>query len=352
MPHELKEDPALLSHLLDDYEVAQPPWRITSYWRPYHARILRVLEEDGIDNLLSNARLLKGFAVGGTPRLTEPANPLKKRIRALTLKLPIVAGAVAEYEKLLEVSTRREARLRAKLARIALDRISRDFPNMTLDADLTQAGAADLFEWNGTQISAAFAPYLARAADFYRSLDSADFDAFLEIGPGIGWSSLAHAALNPNIRTIVNIDIPSTIYLSTQFLKSTGLFDVVDYKDFKTTKVVEPGAPGRIKLYQLPPWSIEHLTLPNACVHNAASFQEMSPDVVRAYADVIHRLDPKCVWLICNEMAVRDGNRDHQSVSMPFLEDLFAAMERLPPDLKHTLDYGESLDTQRIFVSR
>ncbi|MEJ2435091.1 MAG: hypothetical protein P8Y53_18765, partial [Pseudolabrys sp.] len=72
----------------------------------------------------------------------------------------------------------------------------------------------------------AFAMYLSCVADFYTYAPAREMTAIIEIGPGLGLSSLAHMAINRALRVIVNIDIMPVRYLSTQFLKSIDGIDV------------------------------------------------------------------------------------------------------------------------------
>ncbi|MEJ2374329.1 MAG: hypothetical protein P8Y71_02575 [Pseudolabrys sp.] len=72
--------------------------------------------------------------------------------------------------------------------------------------------------------------YLSCVADFYTYAPAREMTAIIEIGPGLGLSSLAHMAINRALRVIVNIDIMPVRYLSTQFLKSIDGIDVSDYR--------------------------------------------------------------------------------------------------------------------------
>jgi hypothetical protein len=154
--------------------------------------------------------------------------------------------------------------------------------------------------------------------------------AIIEIGPGLGLSSLAHMAINPALRVIVNVDIVPVLYLSTQFFKSVEGVDVVDYRMLRgRERIAAQPAPAGVCIYQLAPWLLPRVEGEFDFFFNAFSFQEMEPEVCRNYATELLRLVQRGVLL--HEMPPghkRGAGGQQNPVTLDFLESLFS--QRFP----------------------
>lgn len=355
MPPRLVEaDPALLDKLLLDLGRAPEPWRVTPYWSNYHDRLVRTIRRDGVKSLQSNYSLLKGFATGGVPQPIPPAHPLKRAVFTALPRVPVVSKVFGSYEKIIKALHRQNIDLRRQVCRDTLDLIAEHFPEIQPPGDVAAGDAEDAFEWRGKQFTTAFIPYLARAADFYRAIAPRTVRSLLEIGPGLGWSTLAHKTLNPELRLVVNIDIPATLYISTQFLKAVGAFDVVDYNRFLQTGgtlVSQPGEPP--VCFQLPPWALASVDVPFDFAHNAFSFQEMEPRVVQAYAENMIRLVRQGIWLMSTVEGHKPGaGGQKETVNFGVIETSFgSAFERAPAELTaFCRRFGIHPDMSRLYL--
>lgn len=302
-----------------------PLWTPTAYWRTYCARILRELQRDGLTALRTNQRLLKGFALGGVPQPELPAISWKRAAWTTIENLPGVRQIIGEYRRVLGAEYRRRRDVSRQHARLAMDEIARAFPDVRPPPGLANGGADDAFIWRGHTIVPAFVMYLSRAADFYSRVSPQKVTSILEIGPGLGLSSLAHIALNPNIRFIANVDIPPILYLSTQFLKSIDGIAVEDARTVENAGPIIPqGVEGRVRVYQLAPWQLPRLEGPIDFFFNAFSFQEMERDVCRNYAAHVLRLVQGGVFLHSMTTGHKPGaGGQNVPVTLDFLESLF-----------------------------
>lgn len=304
----VEDHPDLFEALVGDEGDAPVHFRPTAYWQPYRDRVARAIRDTGLAEVQRNQVILKGYAAGGVPRPTLPSNRVRRAVFTLLERTPPITRLVAEYQRLVQAQYREAVKLRVMLARSVLDRIAAGFPHLRIPENLDAGGAEDLFEWNNMPVSAAFVPYLARAADFYRVTDAAEVTSLLEIGPGLGLSTLAHHALNPNCRTFVNVDISTTAYVATQFLRAVDAFEVVDYlavRDRPDIPVHESGTGPHCLM--VPPWMLPRLSGGIDWFHNAFSFQEMERDVVDLYAAQVKRLVKNGAWLISSVDGHRQG---------------------------------------------
>ena len=324
------EDPSLLALMVEDAEQGGPLWTVTAYWRNYASRIMRELKRTGLSDLRTNQRLLKGFAIGGVPQPELPAAAWKRKAWYALQAFPGVRQMAAEYQRMLAAEYARHRDTRRQHARMVMDEIARAFPHILPPKGLANGGADDAFTWRGHTIVPAFALYLSRAADFYARVPARDISAIVEIGPGLGLNSLAHMAINPALRIIVNVDIIPVLYLSTQFLKSIGGVDVIDYRMLREReRIIAEPAPTGVRIYQLAPWLLPRVEGDFDFFFNAFSFQEMEPEVCRNYVTELLRLVKRGVLL--HEMAAghkRGAGGQKAPVTLNFLESLFS--EKFP----------------------
>jgi putative sugar O-methyltransferase len=315
----------LLKTLIQDAKEAKSPWTITPYWSTYHNRLLQTLSRDGVGTLQNNYHLLKGFALGGTPSPIPPAGKIKGKIFNVIPKLPIISKVFNEYNRIINALHISNIKEKIKLGELMLDSIAECYPKITIPGEIHVGDARDAFEWRGQTFTTSFIPHLARVADFYQVVDPQQVTSLLEVGPGLGLSTLAHLTLNPHLCTVINVDIPSTLYISTQFLRAVNACDIVDYCLFKENGFqFNHSSKKRPLCYQIPPWCMERIDIPIDWFHNAFSFQEMEPHVVKAYAQQVSMVVKKGAWLMSNpDGHVADAGGQKERVTFEIIEDAF-----------------------------
>ncbi|MFN3348155.1 putative sugar O-methyltransferase [Pseudorhodoplanes sp.] len=322
----IADDPALLSMMIQGAEQSGPLWTATPYWQGYRDRILRELHRVGLRGMRNNQVLLKGFAFGGLPRPELPASPVKRAIWHALTAIPGVNRILAEHDRVLAAEYERHKSTRRNLARVALDEVAKSFPDLQPPAGIANDDADDAFTWRGHVVVPAFAIYLTRIADFYTRIQPKDVTSILEIGPGLGLSTLAHMTINPHLRVIANVDIVPVLYLSTQFLRTIEAIDLVDYRQMRehVTIAAEPAANG-VRLYQMAPWQLPKLEGQIDYFFNSFSFQEMEKEVIRNYAAEIFRLVDKGALIHSMAAGHRPGaGGQREPVTLEFLEQVFS----------------------------
>lgn len=320
----VKDNPLLLKTLLEDSTQETSLWRPASYWYPYSQRIHNELNKVGLENFRTNQRILKGFGHGGIMQPAKPRATWKRFIWDTVENLPLVKLIVDKYKHINRVYHRRVIQQDKKIASLALDEIAQRFPDIKIPAGTCNGGGEDGFEWRGHMVSADWVKYLSRVADFYTAVPSQNVKAIVEIGPGIGLTSLAHIALNPHLKTIVNIDIVPIIYISGQFLDSDENIKVVNYLDTKDLKEIRFDNDEKLTIYALPPWELHKITSEVDYFFNAYSFMEMEQDICQNYADIIEKITRQGI-LIHSILPghAPDAGGQKAPVTMDFLVDLF-----------------------------
>lgn len=322
----ITDDPALLSMMIQGAQQSGPLWIATPYWQGYRDRILRELDRTGLKGMRNNQTLLKGFAFGGMPRAELPSTPWKRTIWETLSALPAIRRILTEHHRVFAAEYERHKATRRNLARVAIEEVAKVFPDLSPPAGIANEGADDAFTWRGHVLVPAYVMYLTRIADFYTRIPPGDVTSILEIGPGLGLSTLAHMTLNPHLRIVANVDIVPVLYLSTQFLRSIAAIDMVDYRQMRerVTISIEP-AERKVRLYQMAPWQLPKLEGQIDYFFNAFSFQEMEEEVVRNYAQEIFRLVDK--GALIHSMAQghkRGAGGQRAPVTLEFLTELFS----------------------------
>jgi len=319
------DDPDLLKLMIDDAEQSSALWRPTPYWQGYSERIRRELARSGLANFRANQRLLKGFGLGGLPEPELPPSGWKRFIWHAFEQLPGVRQILAEHRRILKAEYEHHKEIRRLHGQLAMDEIARAFPYVDPPPGLANGGADDAFLWRNRLLVPSFVMYLSRTADFYAHMPPAEVNCLIEVGPGLGLSSLAHMALNPGLRLIVNVDIVPVLYVSTQFLRSIPGVRVVDYRATRDKDIIRAElAAGQVTIYQLAPWQLPRLQGTFDFFFNAFSFQEMEREVCASYAEQVKRLVRKGVMLHSKVAGHQPGAGGQLSpVTFDFLQSLF-----------------------------
>lgn len=351
---ELQDDRSLLETMMRGSERSDPIWQPSAYWRGYCARILRALDATGLANVRTNQAILKGFAAGGALQPFEPQDKWKRTAWRTLMRVPGVRKVVAEYERAIAAEHRHHVATRVRLARLLIERVSEDFPDLAPPAGLANGGAEDTFKWRGHTITADWLLFLVRAAGFYRTVPASTVGSLLEVGPGLGLSTLAHIALNPALKIVVNVDIPPVLYVSTQYLRSIDGVAVVDARDLadaETFKATPIGA--GVTVYQIAPWQLSSLRGSLDVFHNAHSFQEMECEICHNYANAIGGLVRGHVWLLSRLGGHRPGaGGQREPVSLDFLTELFRGKFPVERRVDNTLLELFSDRREQVLLSR
>ena len=154
--------------------------------------------------------------------------------------------------------------------------------------------------WSWIQLNCA-----ALLGDALSQIDLAAVNTVVELGGGLGRNIMMLAKLRPTA-TILAFDIMPQVYVANQYLKTAMPERVVPIE-----KAIELNfSDGDIssikgKIVVLPAWKMpEYQNVGIDLFWNAASFQEMEPDVVRNYLTLVKRMKPRWISI----MAMPGGN--------------------------------------------
>jgi len=166
----------------------------------------------------------------------------------------------------------------------------------------TAGNPGDLFRVRGRFYTTNVLNFYMRYAYLCQFIDFNSISVIAEIGPGSGLQTEILHKLHPQLASYL-FDIPPQSYITNQYLKHVFPGKVVGINETKDLKAVPPKEPGRIYIFNS--WQAPLVRRLNIDLFwNAASFNEMEPDLVANY---LHYFAPqsKRIYL----MSIMEGSR-------------------------------------------
>jgi putative sugar O-methyltransferase len=295
------DSPKLLDLMLADLAKAPPVFQPTNYWRRYCQQIVKELRKDGLHDFRRRRGTYMASMGATDPGPTHRVlldnrrfnNMRTQRIpgalrilKTLDSLLTDVLGDRVLHATMLYGMTARDVERRAIEKADACARRGKARPLAAFEASLV--GSPEyVFSVEGKPITMTLIDYYLRYAYCSRFIDFEDLRVFVELGSGSGRQAEIIAKLHPRIAYFC-FDLPPQLYVAEQYLKAVFGRRVVSYEDCRNMSVAPDPEPG--KIYMLGNWQfpiIERLKLD--LFWNAASFQEMEPDVVQNYLKTVDR---------------------------------------------------------------
>ena len=138
---------------------------------------------------------------------------------------------------------------------------------------------------DGKNYTTAVMYYYLRYAYNCRYFDFDGGKTIVELGGGSGKQAEVVKKLHPTV-TYLLMDIPPQLYVCEQYLKTAFPDGVVSYRETRQWTNLNELRPGYVHI--LPNWKLPLISSSNIDLFwNAASFQEMEPEVVENYLKLV-----------------------------------------------------------------
>lgn len=282
----------LLKIMIEDQSFQDNLYRPGPYWQPYQDRIVQAIFDDGLNNFRSNVKIMKGF---GAVYSTDPENywipnRIQTKIKKFLMKVPPFNKVFHEYKTALASSVNRGRQL--DIACYGLEygawlrkvRSQYDFPVTT------NGGCVDVLNLDGWEISIGYANQFMRIFNCEKEADFKKISSMFEIGGGFGAHAHMMVHMNPNIRKYLYVDIPPMLYVATQYLKNFFGDNVIDYNRTRLLEEIKFNDNDELEIVCIPPWQLKNFRGSIDSFWNAASFSEMSSEIVENYGNLMSRL--------------------------------------------------------------
>jgi putative sugar O-methyltransferase len=304
------DKPELLDLMLQDLRRAPEEYRPTNFWEVHARNFLPELTRLGLRDFRRRKNSVLGsfgatdpeplqidfrHSVAVSNRLTRQLPFHDRMLRALNSlahRRPVSDAGLKRLQRVLPVRTSVYYEITPDdLRQMAYDyvraRAEKAGARPIHELEVSLAGnPEDVFEIEGrTYTMATFFYYL----HYVYARQFIDFDGvkvFVELGSGMGKQVEVIRKLHPNVCFLL-FDIPPQLYVGERYLDTVFPGDVVSYattRDLSVPPAIEPGKIFMFGAWQFPLLERQRIDL----FWNAASFQEMEPNVVANYLRTVN----------------------------------------------------------------
>jgi putative sugar O-methyltransferase len=301
----VKDDAQLLELMLVDQQRAAPIFQPTNYWKNYVDVVLSELRRDGLRGfraregsymasfgatdagvhwrvLLDNRRLnnlrmrrLPGFV---------PLVTWLDRVVTETIGQRLLHGAMVYGLSATQVERELEQRAAERAAALGREAGARPLAQLSISLE---GEPKHVFHLDGKPMTMSLLNYYIRYAYVHRFFDFANASLVVELGSGSGKQVEVVSKLHPNICYFL-FDIPPQLYVCEQFLKAVLGERVVSYGECRSMSDLPSPVAGKVFLFGN--WQFPKLEKARVDLFwNAASLQEMEPDVVEMYLTTVDK---------------------------------------------------------------
>ena len=273
----------LLELMLADLEGAPELYRPTNFWQTGLEKVVADLRERGFAEFRRHPSATFFYA----PRYAPVSRPAAALSRAF--------GMAGTPGKLISERIDQVPVARAHHATVrALDPADRA-PYLDGFSESTVGAPTEQLVFDGRRFSRSSLNYLRGLVMLKRAAPDLDVSTVLEIGGGFGTLGEILVPRNDGIRYI-DVDIPPVAAVATHYLREVlGGSRVLDYaatREQEKIVIDEIAEPATV----LCPWQLPRLTGTVDLFANFISFQEMEPEVVQNYANLVTDLGAR--WLL------------------------------------------------------
>ncbi|MFP5068810.1 putative sugar O-methyltransferase [Pseudonocardia nantongensis] len=274
---------ALLELMLSDLDAAPELYRPTDFWRTGLEKVVADLRERGFDEFRRHPSATFFYA----PRYAPVSRPAMALSRAFAF-----AGTpgklLAERIDQLPVARGHHAAVRA------LDPAERA-PRLDGFSESTVGAPAEQLVFGGRRYSRSSLNYLRGLVMLKRAVPDLEVSTVLEIGGGFGTLGEILVPRNEGLRYI-DVDIPPVAAVATHYLQqvlgSSRVLDHAATREQEKISIDEIEQPATV----LCSWQLPKLAGTVDLFANFISFQEMEPEVVANYANLVTDLGAR--WLL------------------------------------------------------
>ncbi|MEJ8278724.1 putative sugar O-methyltransferase [Pseudonocardia spirodelae] len=296
----------LLELMLADLDTAPQEYRPTNFWRTGLEKVVADLRDRGFAEFRRHPSATYFYA----PRYA----PVSRPAAALSRAFGLVGGpGTLLRERIDQVPVARSHHALVT----ALDPADRS-PSLSGFSESTAGGPTEQLVFDGRRFSRSSLNYLRGLVMLKRAVPDLDVSTVLEIGGGFGTLGEILVPRNEGVR-YVDVDIPPVAAVATHYLREVlGADRVLDYAATREAEKIELGAieePATV----LCSWQLPRLQGTVDLFVNFISFQEMEPEVVQNYANLVTDLGAR--WLL-----LRNSPTGKPDVREPMLRHRYLEM--------------------------
>lgn len=328
----------ILSVMVEDMRQADSLYCPTDFWTVGGERIMADIQANGLSQFKSHKSAKGFFAPVYSRPYYQAHRELIDPIISWLDKLPY-RKAGTDLLRLLTGQSNAFADYRVFRAGD-----TEDFPFLADVSESEIGHPAEQFVFEGNRYSCSFLNYLRGLVFLKRTVQPKKLARVLEIGGGFG--TLGEIMLKSNPETVyVDVDLPPVAGVSTYYLKEVfGDKAVVGYDETRRWENIDlDQLPASCRALVLCPWQLPKLRGVVDLFVNFISFQEMEPNVVKNYINLVQGLKPDYVLL----RNLREGKKkknapEELGVNEPTtLDQMIQHFDRYHLAARDTISFGE-----------
>lgn len=329
----------MLDVMLEDMRQADPLYSPTDFWAIGGARVMEEISANGLSRFRSHKSANDFFVPLYSRPYYQAHQDLIDPIISWLDKLPYYRRAGTDLQRFLTGYVNAFSDYRVFRAGD-----SGGFPSLADVSESDIGKPVEQFLFEGRRYSCSFLNYLRGLVFLKRTVQPKRLASVLEIGGGFG--SLGEIMLKSDPGTVyIDVDLPPVAGVSTYYLKEVfGAKAVMGYDETRDLARIDLAQlPASCRALVLCPWQLPKLQGSVDLFVNFISFQEMEPDVVMNYIDLVQGLAPKSVLL----RNLREGKKKKTApgdcgVNEPTtLDQMVRWFDRYSLAARDTLSYGE-----------
>jgi putative sugar O-methyltransferase len=295
----IKDDITTLNKMMGDLQKAEYWYKPTNYWKIYQEHLMPVINEDGVSRFRgSESKVFSSFGVSQPPHTLVGSFLGVQDIRGSIIGHLMLSFLRKSRLYKLVIKQHRKTYAAFQKACFLLAAGDDSKQELLTISDSGLAAPLDQFQplsSHDNQYTLSFLRYYYQYRWIKKRVDFSKIDTILELGTGYGGQIEVIRKLYPNIKFLV-CDIPPQLYVAEQYLKSVFPGEVTGYLETSTME--------RIDLTKMKPitiigtWQLPKVESSIDLFMNSASFQEMEPDIVENYLNIIKPLTKRYIYLM------------------------------------------------------
>lgn len=295
---QVSDDHELLALMLRNMNDADPIYQPTNFWKVSNDLLIPELEQLGLKDYRRRKNTRLGGFAANDPKLSLVDFDLRKLRYVNNRLIRKIPGWQTVLEKLSSYLGNAVWR-RADFTDAFVYDMCWEFtrgkgvasnyakPLETVGESLAGSPGEFFTTEAGKHFTLRFLNYYLRYAFVSQKLDLDNLGTFVELGSGSGRQVEILKKLHPDM-TFLLFDIPPQIYVAERYLSTVFPGEVVSYRDTSSLRNLENLEKGKIHIFgswQFPLLKDFEIDL----FWNAASMQEMEPDVVMNYLSIVNQ---------------------------------------------------------------
>jgi len=288
----------LLDTLINDQKNVANIYKPGPYWQKKTLSAIREIKNNGLDNLRSSTDTNSAASAYGDNTVIDARTILETTSLKNRLGLVILNNTPLKKLFDFQVDTTRylmNTILKLEKNKLALSnpgRLTELIENYKIENSIN-FGCDRISTFKNKNYSTYYLQMLNLLDLVEKNKTLKKLHSFLEVGPGFGANIHLIQQNFSNFKKFIVIDIVPNIWVVTEYLRKLYGENVKDYLLTREMKEIKFRDDTSLEIFVIPPWEIEKISSSIDCFWNSSSFVEMSPEIVKNYAEKFSNIRTK-----------------------------------------------------------